>query len=112
MIDKKTLEDIIEVVDRKNIKILFCGDPFQLPPVKEAMPSVCNLQIKEIKLFDVVRYDGKLAQRVRAMRSESFRADRRRERMRVLVCRTQTRSAKHRTTGTRLRPCGRRNSQW
>ncbi len=61
MIDKKTLSDIIDAVKNRGIKVLFCGDPFQLPPVFEAMPSVCNLRIKEIKLFDVVRYDGELA---------------------------------------------------
>ena len=61
MIDKKTLQDIVDAVQNKNIKVLFCGDPFQLPPVFEAMPSVCNLPISEIKLFDVVRYNGKLA---------------------------------------------------
>ena len=61
MIDKKTLQDIIDAVQNRGIKVLFCGDPFQLPPVFEAMPSVSNLPISEIKLFDVVRYDGKLA---------------------------------------------------
>jgi len=61
MIDKKTLQNIIEAVRDRNIKVLFCGDPFQLPPVFESMPSVSNLPISEIKLFDVVRYDGKLA---------------------------------------------------
>ena len=61
MIDRKTLQDIIDAVQDRNIKVLFCGDPFQLPPVFESMPSVSNLRIKEIELFDVVRYDGELA---------------------------------------------------
>lgn len=42
-------------------KFCFCGDPFQLPPVKAARPPVCDLDIEEITLFDVVRYDGELA---------------------------------------------------
>lgn len=70
MIDRKTLQDIIEAVQNRNIKVLFCGDPFQLPPVFEAMPSVCNLSIKEIKLFDVVRYDGELAVVAEEIRSD------------------------------------------
>ena len=70
MIDRKTLQDIIEAVRDRNIKVLFCGDPFQLPPVFEAMPSVYNLSIKEIKLFDVVRYDGELACVAEEIRSD------------------------------------------
>ena len=61
MIDKKTLQDIIEAVQNRNIKVLFCGDPFQLPPVKAIHPPVCDLNIDDIKLFYVVRYDGELA---------------------------------------------------
>ena len=66
MIDEKTLESIIKAIYDKGIKVLFCGDPFQLPPVFEAVPSVSNLRIKEIQLllliqlkflnWDVVRY--------------------------------------------------------
>ena len=70
MIDEKTLSDIIEAVQNRNIKVLFCGDPFQLPPVKATHPPVCDLNVDEIKLFDVVRYDGKLAVVAEEIRSD------------------------------------------
>ena len=61
MIDERLLQDIINAVHNTKTKVLFCGDPFQLPPVKAAYPPVSDLDIEEITLFDVVRYDGKLA---------------------------------------------------
>ena len=61
MIDERLLKDIINAVDNTKTKVLFCGHPFQLPPVKAARPPVCDLDIDEITLFDVVRYDGELA---------------------------------------------------
>ena len=61
MIDERLLKDIINAVDNTKTKVLFCGDPFQLPPVKATRPPVCDLDIDEITLFDVVRYDGELA---------------------------------------------------
>ncbi len=61
MIDERLLKDIINAVHNTQTKVLFCGDPFQLPPVKAARPPVCALDIDEITLFDVVRYDGELA---------------------------------------------------
>ncbi len=61
MIDERLLKDIINAVHNTKTKVLFCGDPFQLPPVKASRPPVCALDIDEITLFDVVRYDGELA---------------------------------------------------
>ncbi|MGB5632580.1 MAG: AAA family ATPase, partial [Waterburya sp.] len=61
MIDERLLKDIINAIHNTQTKVLFCGDPFQLPPVKAARPPVCALDIEEITLFDVVRYDGELA---------------------------------------------------
>jgi exodeoxyribonuclease-5 len=44
-------EDMMKVIEEKSIKILFVGDPFQIPPVGEA--KSCVFDLEEVSSFEL-----------------------------------------------------------
>lgn len=71
MLNKEVVE-LCENYSRQNdIKVLFVGDPFQLPPVNEKKSHIFNLPIKpqhRWQLTDVVRYSGSILTYATALR--------------------------------------------
>lgn len=58
MLDRKITSDIIKETINTSIKIIFVGDPAQLPPVKEIKSQIFNLGIKKNIMMDVVRTEN------------------------------------------------------
>ena len=61
MISKRNFQDIDYEVNNRNTKVIFVGDPAQLPPVGEKYPIVAKFPMVEANLDEVVRYDGSIA---------------------------------------------------
>ena len=62
MVNKQLLEFIHKTVERTKCKVLFVGDPAQLPPVGEPKTLAWNMAEKPNKFFmkQVIRYDNQL----------------------------------------------------
>jgi ATP-dependent exoDNAse (exonuclease V) alpha subunit len=55
----------------KNTKVLFIGDPAQLPPIKEEISPVAKLNLKfHYSLTEVIRYDGEISKIAEKIRSD------------------------------------------
>ncbi len=65
-------EDIAYEVNGRDTKVIFVGDPAQLPPVGEKYPIVTKFPMGEATLDEVVRYDGSIAEVAEHIRSESL----------------------------------------
>lgn len=61
-------EQVLLLLDRCR-KILFLGDPAQLPPVGEKIPHVWDLECPTVELTQVMRYSGDLAKVADSWRS-------------------------------------------
>ncbi len=61
MISKANFDDISYEAARGDTKVLFVGDPAQLPPVGEKYPIVSKFPMGFASLTEVVRYDGAIA---------------------------------------------------
>ncbi len=72
MISKRNFQDIDYEVNNRNTKVIFVGDPAQLPPVGEKYPIVAKFPMVEANLDEVVRYDGSIAEVAEHIRSESL----------------------------------------
>jgi hypothetical protein len=49
------------LLNRECQKLIYVGDPAQLPPIGESLSHVCKLDVPGYQLTDVVRYSGDLA---------------------------------------------------
>ncbi len=72
MISKSNFEDIAYEINGRDTKVIFVGDPAQLPPVGEKYPIVTKFPMGEATLDEVVRYDGSIAEVAEHIRSESL----------------------------------------
>ena len=72
MISKGNFNDIAYEVGNRDTKVIFVGDPAQLPPVGEKYPIVTKFPMGEATLDEVVRYDGSIAEVAEHIRSESL----------------------------------------
>ncbi|MDJ0578316.1 MAG: DEAD/DEAH box helicase, partial [Xenococcaceae cyanobacterium MO_234.B1] len=72
MISKSNFEDIAYEINGRDTKVIFVGDPAQLPPVGEKYPIVAKHPFikSEANLDEVVRYDGSIAHIAEHIRSE------------------------------------------
>ena len=71
MISEANFKDIDYEVNHKNTKVIFVGDPAQLPPVGEKYPIVAKFPMVEANLDEVVRYDGTIAHVAEQIRTYS-----------------------------------------
>ncbi len=74
MISKSNFEDIVCEIYGKDTKIVYVGDPAQLPPVGEKFPIIAtHIYITQsANLSEVVRYDGDIARIAETIRNESL----------------------------------------
>ena len=72
MISKGNFNDITYEVSNRDTKVIFVGDPAQLPPVGETYPIVAKHPFikSEASLNEVVRYDGDIAHVAEQIRSD------------------------------------------
>jgi UvrD-like helicase C-terminal domain/AAA domain len=71
MLNKEVVELCAQYAYQNQIKIVFVGDPFQLPPVNEKKSYIFELAIKPENtwfLDEVVRYDGNILMYATALR--------------------------------------------
>ena len=74
MISKPNFEDIVYEIYGKDTKIVYVGDPAQLPPVGEKEPVIASHPYikSHANLSEVVRYDGDIARIAETIRNESL----------------------------------------
>jgi len=70
MVGTSLLPHLLKAVKGTKVKVIFSGDPMQLPPVKEARSEVWTMEMEMGKLQKVVRHDNAIlsyATRLRAL---------------------------------------------
>ncbi len=75
MVSKANFDAIVIAVSQSLItKVIFVGDPAQLPPINENEPTVMNSDLitRSSSLTEVVRYDGDLARIAETVRNGQF----------------------------------------
>lgn len=74
MIGKDTFVEIQKTLNMtEKTKVLFLGDPAQLPPIKEEISPVAKLNLKfQYFLTEIVRYDGEIGKIAEKIRSNSI----------------------------------------
>ncbi|MEB3308770.1 MAG: AAA family ATPase, partial [Snowella sp.] len=70
MISQDTFEQIGAEIRKAPTKVIFVGDPAQLPPVKESLSPVAQVEMPTATLTEVVRYAGEIARVADIIRSE------------------------------------------
>ena len=73
MISRDNFEEIVDEANKHGNKVIFVGDPAQLPAIneKEAMVVTSGLITHSAELLEVVRYDGEIARVAEAVRINS-----------------------------------------
>ena len=72
MISEANFQDIDYEVSHRDTKVIFVGDPAQLPPVGAKYPIVAKFPMGEATLSEVVRYDGTIAHVAEQIRTYSY----------------------------------------
>lgn len=69
MVSRENFAEIVEDSNKFGTKVIFVGDPAQLPPVKESEPMAAKYPMAETRLNEIVRYDGEIAHIAEAIRT-------------------------------------------
>lgn len=69
MVNQENFREILDKAYENECKVIFVGDPAQLPPINEQEPLAYKTDMPGVNLTEVVRYQGDIAKIAESLRS-------------------------------------------